>query len=300
MKSKDEIKNIIRGDLKQSEQVNSQSIIEMLSRYKGQIANALPKHLTPDRMIQIATTVIARNDKIKNCSPASIIGAVVQASILGFKPIETLGECYFVPYKGQCQFQIGYRGYKKLAHNTNKIKMLYAEVVYQDDKFYYELGLNPKLEHVPNLNADNSWNKITHVYAVAHYTNGGYSFVVLDRKKIENFRRRNPMQGPVPSGAWETDYDSMARAKAIKQLAKWMPLSEELEIAITQDEKIIPIDEPEAILQGTAGYYPDEYNVVEEESGQEIKGEVKKDENISQFIKDIQGEQNDMFNLKGG
>lgn len=258
MKKQEEIRSIIHG-----QKMKSVDIYDMLIKYKPQIAAAIPKHLSPERLIQIATTVIAKNNNLKNCSPSSIIGAVVQASILGFKPIEALGECYFVPFKDKCQFIVGYRGYRKLAFQSNQIKTLYAEVVYEGDEFQYTLGLNPNIIHIPKMNNDTNWTKITHAYAVAHYTNGGYTFVVLDKNKIENLRRRNPSQGVKPSGAWETDYDAMAKAKAVKQLAKWLPLNEELEIAITQDEKVIDVDSvnnPNDFYFGAAG----EYLVVEE------------------------------------
>ena len=83
--------------------------------------------------------------------------------------------------------------------------------------------------------------KITHVYAVAHLNNGGYQFIVLTRKQVELLRLRNPMQAKSvqPSGAWATDYDAMAKAKAIKQLSKYLPLSVDMMKAVASDEAII-------------------------------------------------------------
>ena len=48
--------------------LNSATINEMLSAYRLQIAQALPKHLTPDRVIQMATTLMAKNEELKKCS----------------------------------------------------------------------------------------------------------------------------------------------------------------------------------------------------------------------------------------
>jgi recombination protein RecT len=190
-------------------------------------------------MIQMATQVIVKNPKVAECSAASLIGAVMQASILGFKPSDSLGQVYFVPYGKSVQFQVGYKGYIDLARRSGQIKTLYAYPVYQNDHFEYELGLEPKLTHRP---AQEDRGEMTFVYAVAHYKDGGYNFVVLSRNEVERLRLRNAFQKSKPSGAWATDYEAMACAKAIKQLSKYMPLSEEMQGAVLSDEGVIQPD----------------------------------------------------------
>ena len=211
----------------------------VLEKMKIQIAQALPKHLTVERQIQICTTLISRNPKIAECTLTSLVGAVVEASILGFKPTPSLGECYFVPYNRnigtrsapkwvkEVQLQIGYRGYINLARRSKELKTIFAECVYADDEFRYEMGLEPKLKHKPKMDSDKNDNDLRYVYAVAHYKDGGYNFVVLTKKQVENLRMRNPAQKPEPSGAWKSDYSEMAKAKVIKKLAKYLPLNED-------------------------------------------------------------------------
>lgn len=222
----------------------------VISGMKAQIAQALPKHITADRIIQMAVTLISRNEKIAKCSAQSLIGALMQASILGFEPVSALGQCYFVPrnnkkkisgkevYVEEVEFQIGYKGYIKLAQNSSEIKMIYAEVVKEGDQFEFELGLEPKLKHIPNPDSNGS-ELMTHVYAVVHYKSGGYNFVVLTRNAVELLRRRSPSQKNGIAGPWATDYEAMAKAKAIKQLAKYMPLSIEIQKAFITDEAVI-------------------------------------------------------------
>lgn len=210
---------------------------DVISGMKGQIAQALPKHLTADRMIQMASSLISKNPKLAECSASSLVGAVMQASILGFRPVEQLGECYFVPYGGAVQFQIGYKGYIALARRTGELKNIYAEVVHAGDEFRVEYGLEPKLVHVPKMDNENA--AITHVYAVARYKDDGYNFIVLSANQIEKLRKRNPMQKGNASGAWATDYEAMAKGKAIKQLAKYMPLSVDFMDATLSDEAVI-------------------------------------------------------------
>jgi recombination protein RecT len=229
--------------------LGSDSIAQIFGQYKLQIAQALPKHLTADRILQMATTLVSKNPELKKCSTASVIGAIMQASILGFRPVEALGYCYIIPYGGQAQFQIGYRGFMDLARRSGQIKSIHAFAVYKGDAFKYALGLHPVLEHTPSDSQKDVAN-LTHVYAVAHFKDGGYNFVILTRKEIESLRLRNSMQKSAVKGAWATDYEAMACAKAIKQLAKYLPLSDEMMTAIQTDEAIIS---PESFASDGSG-----------------------------------------------
>lgn len=214
-------------------------IATYISGMKERIAAVLPKHLTAERIIQMAATTIQRNPQIAKCNTASLLGSVMQASILGFPPVDSLGYCYFVPYGNEVQFQIGYRGFIELARRSGKIKMVYAEVVRQGDEFNAEFGLDPKLEHKPSFDSS---KPMTHVYAVCHFIDGGYNFVVLSKSDVERLRMRSPMQKGSPVGAWKTDYDAMAKAKALKQLAKYLPLNIDQLTEIGSDGQVITPD----------------------------------------------------------
>lgn len=255
-------------------------VAEYLGGMTDRIAAVLPKHLTAERVIQMAATVIQKNQQIAKCTPTSLLGSVMQASILGFPPVEALGYCYFVPYGRDIQFQIGYRGMIELARRSGKIKMIYAEVVREGDEFEVQFGLEPKLEHKPKLDAS---KQLTHVYAVCHFTDGGYNFVVLSKSDIERLRMRSPMQKGTPSGAWHTDYDAMAKAKALKQLSKYLPLNIDQLTAIASDEAVIT---PENFnKQGEFKVEDANYEMVDTSTGEIIQ---EQEPNI----------ENDIFNQK--
>jgi|SRR6056297_832882 len=209
---------------------------KVLSLRSSEISQALPKHITPERVIQMASTVISNNPRLAECNIGSIVGSLVEASVLGFKPSNALGQCYFVPYGGNCQFQIGYRGWIELARRSGQLKTIFAHVVREGDEFSYELGLNPDVKHKPSGDTDGD---ITHVYAVAHFKDGGYQFEVLSRAEVEALRKRNRSQSAKPSAAWATDYAEMAKAKAVKRLAKYLPVSDEVFKAMATDEQVL-------------------------------------------------------------
>lgn len=245
--------------------MKAKDVQAVLGNYSDQMAAVLPKHLSAERMIAMAATEITRNPAIARCSKASLVGAVLQASILGFQPVAALGYCYFVPYGNDVQFQIGYKGMLALARNCDGVKTVYAEVVRQGDKFEYTLGLHRDLIHEPkgDLNAE-----VTHAYAVAEFDNGGNVFVVLSRAEIERLRKRSPMQSGEPKGAWKTDYDAMAKAKALKQLAKYLPLSIDKVSNIATDGMVI---KPENIENGHVKTEDITYEEVNETTGEPLE-----------------------------
>lgn len=206
-------------------------IFGMLRVYSSEIARALPRHMTADRMARIVTTEIRRMPKLLACEAKSLFGAVIQCSQLGLEPGGGLGHAYLIPYGKECQLIIGYRGMIDLARRSGQMISLTGEAVYAKDKFEYELGLEPRLKHVPSTDADRG--ELTYAYAVACLTGGGRQFVVLSRSDVERIKKRSKA---AHSGPWVTDYDAMAVKTAIRRLFKYLPVSVELQRAVVLDE----------------------------------------------------------------
>lgn len=55
-------------------------------KIKAQMALALPKHMTADRLARIATTEIRKVPKLASCDQASFLGAIMQCAQLGLEP----------------------------------------------------------------------------------------------------------------------------------------------------------------------------------------------------------------------
>ena len=214
------------------------NMMEMLERAKPAIANALPKHLTAERMVRIAYGAVSRSPRLLECDPASIVRAVVESSELGLEPTGILGHSYLVPYRNnktrkmEAQLQVGYRGFIELAGRSGRLEHLRARVVYEGEDFIWEEGLEPKLVHVPVLNRDPSAKPVA-VYATAKFIGGGVAFEVLSIDDVEKRRKSSRARD---SGPWVTHWDEMARKSAVRALAKYLPLSPELTTAAVRDE----------------------------------------------------------------
>lgn len=105
--------------------------------FKKQLAAALPKHLTADRMARIAATEIRKNPELLRTTPESFMGAVMQGAQLGIELGSALGQAYLVPYGDTCQFILGYRGMIDLARRSGQVLSLNAYVVHERDDFSY-------------------------------------------------------------------------------------------------------------------------------------------------------------------
>lgn len=206
-------------------------IFGMLKVYSSEITRALPKHMNADRMARIVTTEIRRTPKLLACDAKSLFGAVIQASQLGLEPGGGLGHAYLVPYGKECQLIIGYRGMIDLARRSGQMISLAGEAVYAKDRFEHELGLEPKLKHVPSIEEDRG--PLVYVYAVAVLTGGGRQFIVMSRGDVERIKKRSKASG---SGPWQTDYDAMAIKTVIRRLFKYLPVSVEMQRAVVLDE----------------------------------------------------------------
>jgi recombination protein RecT len=74
---------------------------QLLERSKLQIARALPKHLTPERMMRMALTAYSSTPLLQQCNATTIIGCVVKASELGLELTGPLGHAYMVPRRNK-------------------------------------------------------------------------------------------------------------------------------------------------------------------------------------------------------
>ena len=205
---------------------------KLLEKITPQIGRALPRHMTPERMIRIALTELRRTPKLLECSPESFCAAIIMCSQLGLEPGSALGQIYLIPFKSEVTVMLGYKGMIELARRSGQIVSLSAHDVYENDVFEYEYGLHEKLKHVPSLK---DRGKLIAVYSVAHFVGGGHQIEVMSKGDVDKIRSRSKSG---QSGPWVTDYPEMARKTALRKLFKYLPISiEKLQTASMLEEQ---------------------------------------------------------------
>lgn len=250
-------------------------IAGMLSspKMKQQMALAMPKHMTADRMMRIALTEVRKVPALGRCNIESFMGAIMQCAQLGLEPGSALGHAYLLPFgngkakdgKSNCQLIIGYRGMIDLARRSGQIVSLTARTVHENDAFKYEFGLEETMHHVP---ADGDRGKMTHVYAVAKLKGGGVQFDVMSRADVDKVRSTSKAG---TNGPWVTHFEEMAKKTVIRRLFKYLPVSIEIQQAVTLDERA-----EAGIDQDNASVLTGDYSVIDDqqEAGEQVDTET--------------------------
>jgi recombination protein RecT len=244
-----------KGKPKQEDSVKT--LQERIKAMAKQFEAALPKTITPERMMRIVLTTIRQNPKLAACPEESFFGAVLTALQLGLEPNTPLGQCYLIPYAGEINFQIGYQGLLELAYRSNKYRRIDAEVVYKGDKFEFSYGLNAVLKHKPCGIRDEP----VYVYALYELVNGGQSFKVWTWDAVIR-------HGQVYSKSYDSSFspwsskeketvESMAKKTLLVNLLKYAPKSVEVSQAISADEADI-----KAKVVGDGNYSFVDYEII--------------------------------------
>ena len=198
------------------------------------IARALPNHITPEKMARVFLTACTTTPKLLNCEPASLMKAVMEASALGLLPDGVLGHGYILPYGKQAKFIPGFRGLMDMARRSGKVSGIQARIVYEADDFYYEYGAKPTIKHIPAQMAGDEPGEAVGAYATATLIDTDeVVFEVMWAADINKIRERSPAGS---SGPWVTDTLEMWRKTPLRRLMKYLPLSPEVQAAVTSAE----------------------------------------------------------------
>lgn len=211
-----------------------ETIRSLLERSKQQIALALPKHLSADRLLRVAMTSIQKTPELLACDQRSLLGAVIQSAQLGIEPDGLLGHGYLVPFKNSAQLIIGYRGLMMLARRSGELLSLEADVVHAKDVWSFQkTDEGTKFSHIPS--EDDDPGDLVRAYAVARLRDNPLPVVVvMPKRDIEKIRKRSPMGN---SGAWITDTEEMWKKTIVRRICKMLPASVELQKAVALDEQ---------------------------------------------------------------
>ena len=126
--------------------------------------------------------------------------------------------------------------------------------MYEKDKFEYELGLEPKLKHIPCESGERGapvW-----FYGMFKTKDGGYGFEVMSVEEVREHAKR--YSKAFDSGPWQTNFEEMAKKTVLKKALKYAPLKSDFVKRVYTDETVkTEIDEdmfsvPSAIIEAEA------------------------------------------------
>lgn len=248
---------------------------QYIKAMEGEIKKALPSVITPERFTRMVLSAISTNPKLATCTKASFLGAMMNAAQLGLEPNTPLGQAYILPYQNkgvlEAQFQLGYKGLIDLAYRSGEVEVVQAHIVYENDEFECEYGLEPKLTHTP---ADRDRGEPIKVYAVFKTKSGGYGFEVMSMEDVRLHASKYSKAYNSSFSPWKTNFEEMAKKTVLKKVLKYAPLKSDFVRGITQDETIKSDMSDDMYSVPNEVVYEADYTEVDETTG-----EVKENEN---------------------
>ena len=195
-----------------------------MEKFKPQLALALPKHLTADRMARLALTAFSTSPKLQECDPKSIAASIMTAGQLGLE-VGVNGAGYLVPYGRTCTFVPGWKGLVDLVARSGR-GTVFTGVIFKDQEYTYTDGARRDLIIHNETDLDDP-EDITHAYAIGWVKDAAMPMIELWRvSKIEKHRDKYNKVGK--SHYSYRDWEMYCRKVPLLQVLKYMPCSVEV------------------------------------------------------------------------
>lgn len=264
--------NTIQNKVAATNNGNEKKTMQMyIKSMEGEIKKALPSVITPERFTRMVLSAISTNPKLASCTPASFLGAMMSAAQLGLEPNTPLGQAYLIPFKNhgidEVQFQLGYKGLIDLAYRSGEVELVQAHIVYENDTFVCEYGLEPKLVHKP---ADSNRGEAVKVYAMFKTKSGGYGFDVMSMDDVRRHAEKYSQAYRSGYSPWKTNFEEMAKKTVLKRVLKYAPLKSDFVRAMVQDESVKTEIAEDMYDVKSENVFEAEYTEINEDTGEVI------------------------------
>jgi recombination protein RecT len=199
-----------------------------LDKFKPQLALALPKHMTADRMARLALTAFSSSQQLQKCDPKSIAASIMTAGQLGLEP-GVNGAGYLIPYGQTCTFVPGWKGLVDLAQRSGRCTV-FTGVIFKDQSYTFTDGARRDLV-IHNETELDAPEDITHAYAIGWVKDS--SMPVIELWTVEKIRKHRDKYNKVGNKHYSfRDWEMYCRKVPLLQVLKYMPSSIELSNAI--------------------------------------------------------------------
>lgn len=181
--------------------------------------------------------VINGNKLLKKADSNSVLNAAATAASLDLPINPNLGFAWIVPYKGQAQFQIGWKGLVQLALRTGQYKRINAIEVYENQfKSFNRL--------TEELTADFDIVGEGEIVGYAAYfmlTNGMEKMTYWSKEEVINHAKKYSKAYGTSHSPWndKDQFNAMAKKTVLKNtISKWGIMSIEMQRAQLADQSV--------------------------------------------------------------
>lgn len=180
---------------------------------------------------------VNNNKLLKNADPNTVLTAAATAATLDLPINQNLGFAWIVPYKGQAQFQMGWKGYVQLALRTGQYEKINVIEVYESqfesfDVLTEDLVANFKMK--PE-------GEVVGYAAYFQLVNGMKKTVYWSKEQVVKHAKKYSQAYGSKYSPWQDkdQFDAMAKKTVLKNmLAKWGILSVDMQTAQLSDQSV--------------------------------------------------------------
>ena len=181
-------------------------------RFEELLDNSAPS------FISSILTIVRGNSKLQDCSPNSILAAAGIAAALKLPINPSLGFAHIVPYKGQAQFQLGYRGFIQLAMRSGQYRTLNAGAVRE--------GQIAEIDFVTGdiIRGEKISDKVVGYVAYLELINGFSKSLYMTVEELKAHAEKfsisyaYDLRNGKRSSVWSTNFAAMAKKTVLKRL----------------------------------------------------------------------------------
>jgi len=179
------------------------------------------------------------NKLLKKADPASVVAVAAVAASLDLPVNPSLGFAYIVPYAGQAQFQIGWRGLVQLAMRSGQYRTINVTNVYEGEL----ISSNRFTGEMEFSEGQRTSDTIIGYVAYFKLINGFEKWLYMTTDQVRAHGKKYSKSYNSPEGKWKTDFEAMALKTPIKLLlSKFGILSIEMQTAVQVDQAIVKKD----------------------------------------------------------
>lgn len=193
-----------------------------------------PEHRNEDTVTHLIDSLLraCRDNKklLSHCEWYTLLRAAEEAARRGLWFGDNVA--WAIPYQGQVQFQLGYRGAIMMVERSNKILMIDCQPVFEQDHCKLDFGTGLVEHTFPWTDR----GECVGVYSWALLKGAPQKLLEgMTRNIIEKIRQSGPGRN---SPAWQNWWEEMGRAKCVKRMCKRLPLEREIDLSDDEDNTI--------------------------------------------------------------
>ena len=205
----------------------------LVARFESGRGDLIAKSPNPgfaNKVFAASVVDVLQDPKKAACKSSSIMKAIGIAVAYELMPTG-LNQISFIPFKDELQAVIGYQGLIALINRDRKDIVIFADTIYSNDEYRMESGSHRRIIHNPRLDGERGT-------PVAYYATGhiGASvqpvIVYMTHAEMQAHRQKHAPKSQV----WAKHFNRMSLKTCIKYLAKFLPLSIDMQEKLAADD----------------------------------------------------------------